>query len=534
MSGIAQERTRSRFGFTVTQQQLSQMDPELLEGDDSGADTLQEARPQGAAPSILAEIAAAPSMIAPAMHRPLPVFHADPDPGRRQFPARALPIAPQPAAAAPQGTAAAPSAADAELKYLRTLYPALGAMPDNMLLRTDLATLTAINNSMLPQQGHNGSNLNLAEVAAQAAAAAAAHMGLANHMHREEDPGLSMARSLETLTATPVAVPAGNDDRSAILHPARFLGGAVCSVKRVWRAARDALGLEGPPALANYDLQSIGLGGTVTARGWKEIHNPASMNITVKLFSPSNMASSTGNTKRLSLVDGERSINVGESLKEVTDLEELKLAVRAMCRAAQLALPWNQSFNAIEGFLHSSDWARAELSGRSNRAGLLADFVNYILGINAQAWQQKEDFKSSGEIKVLWSEWFSSRPASLLASIPADNNHQQNNHGGGSGNRRRPGRGGFQRGYHHGGQHAAAQGGNTANLVPPYPPPASGATGGGGRQKMLFCHKFNNGSCPNQASACALPSGTRLHHLCDALNSQGFLCKQNHARVNHK
>ncbi len=41
----------------------------------------------------------------------------------------------------------------------------------------------------------------------------------------------------------------------------------------------------------------------------------------------------------------------------------------------------------------------AELNGRANRAIILTEFINYVLGLNAAVWIQKEDFLTSGEIK---------------------------------------------------------------------------------------------------------------------------------------
>jgi len=539
--GIGLERSRSMGGFAYSQARAVETE-EGFHGyrpdDDSSSSSSSDSEPDRAPrvqPPAFAQPGPppAPQGVPPAAFR-RPSMQGDPDPGRRRpsmtpaalVPDRYLPGGPL--APPPQ-----PSAADIGL--LRALFPQLHMMPDAMMLGTDLATLHAIHQSLIqplpPAAAAGQPPMNLAEVAAQAAAAAAAHMGLAGPGARDDDPGVAMARSLEKLRDQPVLVEAGEDDRADRLHPARFLGGAVCSAKKLWRTAREVLGLEGIPPLANYDMAAIGLMGCVTARAWKELHNPGSMNNTVKLYSPSNMTSSTGSTKRLSLVDGDRSINVGESLKEISDLEELKLAVRAMCRAAQFALPWNQSYNAIEGFLQSSHWGSSDLSGRSNRAVLLADFVNYILGLNAQAWQQKEDFRSSGEIKVLWGEWFGSRPASLLSAAKTE---QASTQQGGShnrqGNRKNGGRKNFTGdGRQHGGGGSARHGG------PAQPHQQSGQhSAGGGGSKELFCWKFNNGNCPNAAGSCALPSGTKLLHLCDAYNSNGALCKQQHPRNQHK
>jgi len=551
LAGLAQARPRTMGGFDHAQQ-LSQTLPaetarsfvgydsdlrsvEISESEDedvSDASSDSSAAPPPRPPSPAAappprppSSVELPWAAPPTAARPSLLLQ-DPDPGRRRPKSTHRPAR---AAAAP----AAQGMSMDEIKLLRTWFPLLHAMPDAMMVNTDLATLSAINQSMShpaappPPTVHS---LNLAEVAAQAAAAAAAHMGLAAGGHRDEDPGIVMARSLESLRDRPVQVPPGLDNRSDQLHPARFLGGTVCSAKKMWREAREQLGLEGLPALANYDMAAIGLGGCVTARAWKELHNPASSSLTVKLFSAANMSSSTGSTRKLSLADGDKSIHVGESLKEIADLGELQLAVRAMCRAAQFVQPWNQSFNAIDGFLQSSDWARSELSGRSNRAALLTDFINYVLGLNAHAWQQKEDFRSSGEIKVLWGEWFGSRPASLLTTADHDKKSSgaaaEQNKQGGKKNQNRSGRGGNS---YDGRKSGGGFGKQNFNVPPPQLQSNNTST-----QRELFCYKFNNGNCPNQAGTCALPSGTKLQHLCDAYNSNGDQCKQPHPRCQHR
>jgi hypothetical protein len=167
----------------------------------------------------------------------------------------------------------------------------------------------------------------------------------------------------------------------------------------MWREVREVKGLDGIPTLSSYNLSAIGLGGCVTMRGFKEMHNPASPHNTLKIYSSSNVGSQTGATKRLSLADRDRSVTLGDNMKEVSDLNEMRLAVRAMCRTAQLVMPWNMAYNAIDGFLHNRNYAFAELNGRSNRADILTFFVNYVLGLNAAAWVQKEDFLTSGEIR---------------------------------------------------------------------------------------------------------------------------------------
>jgi hypothetical protein len=56
----------------------------------------------------------------------------------------------------------------------------------------------------------------------------------------------------QQLAASPVAVPAGYDDRKDVLHVARFLGGASCSAQALWLRARDTLGPNGVVPLGKY------------------------------------------------------------------------------------------------------------------------------------------------------------------------------------------------------------------------------------------------------------------------------------------
>lgn len=66
-----------------------------------------------------------------------------------------------------------------------------------------------------------------------AAAAAAAATYFSSHGTALQDPALKMCKNLESIRANPVSVPAGVDDRVSQLHAARFLGGAVATVKKL-------------------------------------------------------------------------------------------------------------------------------------------------------------------------------------------------------------------------------------------------------------------------------------------------------------
>ena len=78
----------------------------------------------------------------------------------------------------------------------------------------------------------------------------------------------------ESLTNTPVTIPAGQDNRLDILHPARFLPGATCSASKLWLEARKIIGGSGPQPLSTYDMASIGLGGIRLCQGLGRVTQP--------------------------------------------------------------------------------------------------------------------------------------------------------------------------------------------------------------------------------------------------------------------
>ena len=119
----------------------------------------------------------------------------------------------------------------------------------------------------------------------------------------------------EILTTASIQVPSGQDNRLDILHAARCLPGATCSAAKLWLHARSVMGDRGHPALSTYDMGSIGLGGCVSAKGWVEIHDPASASISIKMFAMGNCVSRSQSSK-------------DEDFPEMSDLSEFKAAIR--------------------------------------------------------------------------------------------------------------------------------------------------------------------------------------------------------------
>lgn len=424
-------------------------------------------------------------------------------------------------AAWPEAVSPNPPAA-ATLPVLRACLKNLAHLSDSAMMSTDFNMLIQLNESARAQPAQD-----MHIVAAQAfAAAAAVHMG--QPQHSLPDPGVKMAKNLESLKASPVLLPAGPDDRTSVFHPARFMGGMACLAQKMWLGAREEHGLEGILPLANYDMAASGLGGCVTARGWQELHNPASTHLTIKLFSASNLGSSTGNTRRFTLAGDEDGISIGDHLKEIEDLEELQQAMRVICMAAHLALPWNHSFNALHGFLHTAKWGEAELAGNSRRAATLIKFVNHVLGLNAEAWQLKNPFMSIGELKTRWTEWLATRPASEYSSGPTNTHTRPNFNAGQAG-------GQFSKSARRKASRSQQQQFTLPNMSTPPPTQQNhGQQGGRPGPKTRYCRKFNAGTCLNAAGSCFLTSGTPLLHLCDRENGQGGVCHKNHAKIHHR
>ncbi len=292
-----------------------------------------------------------------------------------------------------------------------------------------------------------------------------------------------MSQNAEFLIANPRAVQQGWDDRLTRLHPLWFQGGPACSAQFLWSQARTILGNDGVQALASYDMDTVGWGGSVTAKGWLELANPASKNLQLKLFNMVNVSSVTGQ-KAFSLVDGdETTINMGESLKEITEFREFENCLTTARVALSYVHPWNKSIEAIEGFMRSSNYCAGELAGRHNRAALLTGFVNYVFGRNAAAWKNRGMFLSADDLVGVWKAWFSKQPCSVVEPERKERKDFKS----------------FQ------------------------------------RQKNNLCRRFNSRTgCGKREDDCKTAFGLKLRHLCNFRLQNGRVCEKNHARHEHK
>lgn len=284
----------------------------------------------------------------------------------------------------------------------------------------------------------------------------------------------------KALVEKPIKIEAGTDNRKSKLHPARFIGGASCSGQEIWLQARKILGDKGVKPLGNYDMDSIGCGGSVTPKGWETIHNPGSSELKLKLFYMPNVGSSGLAGKKISLQDGEEALNIGENLRDIADLDSFKVALNTAREALAVALPWNRSIAAIIGFMMNTNYLQEDLMGNSKRAAILTEFVDYVFGRNALNWENSAPYLSTDDLAHVWATWKGKRSA-LFYTKMADK--QKKPH----------------------------------------------------RERSNICKRFNNMNCPKQSeSECKSFYGFKLRHVCNYQEKGQKMCEKDHPRKEHK
>jgi hypothetical protein len=218
---------------------------------------------------------------------------------------------------------------DSDIKVLREKHLFLSGFSDNLIRMTPIGDLMKIESTALK----------------------------AREMERVKDAEDRLAVNKTALASSVTLVPAGSDNRWNILHQGRFLGGACCSSAKMWLAAREYLGSSHDPPVRNYDMGLVGPAGYVSARGWAEIHNPASTKLSVRMFNINNCA--------------------------IMEINEFKLALRALRTAMQFVMPWNMSMLALEGYFLQTNYCSSDLANVEKKAWFLNKFSDYVLSLNA-------------------------------------------------------------------------------------------------------------------------------------------------------
>lgn len=303
----------------------------------------------------------------------------------------------------------------------------------------------------------------------------------------------------ETVDNIKYPVAEGTDNRLSSLHAARCLPGAVCSAGKLWLHAREILGNKGHPPLSSYDMQSIGLGGSVSAKGWVELHDPSSSSMSIKHFSMGGSLSSKGGK------DGQ--------IPDMEDLSEFKSAVRVLRGAMNFVHPWNFSVAALESFFYQSNFCQKDLSGTDKQVNSLVKFADYVLSENASRWRDKEPFLSTREIRGVWSDFLNQNP-------PARSKQSSNQQPKGSS-------------HSSGGQSGSGSSGSSHFSSKPF----KGSQGIGSNRLPAYlflediCVMWNLGRCIKAPGSCTDKKGRQLRHVCNYRPDQSKpheYCGKNH------
>ena len=294
-----------------------------------------------------------------------------------------------------------------------------------------------------------------------------------------------LAMNADNSVKNPVQVASGLDNRRTILHEGRFLGGASCSMADLWQRGREVVGPKGPKPIGNYDLDSVGCGGCVTAKGWSLLHDPSSQELRIKHFYLPNVAGTSMSSRRVIVGDSGEDFAIADSLKEISDLDGYKGALNVMREAMSSALPWNRSVSAIVGFMCNTNYLHSDLSANPKRAAILVEFTDYILGRNALNWDNGQVFITTDDMAHIWGNWKGKRSALFVVS--REKTEQK-------------------------------KGGGKTNT----------------HQKNDICRKYNVKVCVKQADKdCATFLGTKLRHVCNKFMPGGAFCGKDHPRVDH-
>jgi hypothetical protein len=192
--------------------------------------------------------------------------------GRHTSTPRRLPNSPRRRRSYPdreKGTAAGGGDSDADLVVIRRDFPAISHWSDAMLLRQSAGSLARANAELEAKTGRTGRTSLEARL-----------------VSNFRDRGTRLSK-----------VAQGEDDQMQRLHEARFLPGPLCNLADVWRRAREVLPEKGLLPYAHYDVASLGLGNQISSKGWTVLHDPGSLDLTLKLFGKGIMALGSTNSE---------------------------------------------------------------------------------------------------------------------------------------------------------------------------------------------------------------------------------------------
>ena len=369
-----------------------------------------------------------------------------------------------------------------ELQQIRNLWPWTCNLPVNLIQRTSIMDLSSMNKS----------NQTSTDMSRQ---------GMTNQLQAN-------TRSL----ALPKHTGSHLDDSLHKICRVRFDRFSRLSVRDLIAEAKKIIPREGHPPSDNYDLEFFGLSHCISARGWIEVHNPASTTMCLKMFSRHNSSSTSSSSQaKFSLIGNGEAIGVGENYKEIASMQELRQSLRAYQMASLMALPWYPAPAALIIFLEHNQFLSGEIHS-GNQARVLTDFINTVFLKNAKLWGSSDPPLSVELLRNTWQHFVAdNNPSSQPLSLFQESQRPIQVSG------KNPGFLGKQR---YSNTHQTSQYNTSTNTK--Y---------ANGRNDI--CNRYNQGRCPFQKqSSCIMPSrnGTSpktLRHVC-------LKCYQPHPLNKHK
>jgi hypothetical protein len=171
---------------------------------------------------------------------------------------------------------------------------------------------------------------------------------------------------------------------------------------------------------------------------------------------------------------------VGDSFKEISDMEAFKSALNTLREAMASALPWNRSVGAICGFLSNTNYCAGDLTQNTKKAVILTEFVDYALSRNALNWENGQPFLSADDLSHTWSTWKTKRVAAVTQQGAAKAKKDQK------------------------------------------------------KERDDLCRKYNSqAGCPHAEADCKTFYGNKLRHVCSFVLPNGKKCEKAHPKPEH-
>lgn len=200
------------------------------------------------------------------------------------------------------------------------------------------------------------------------------------------------------------------DNRSTLLHNLRFDKFPTISSEKLFVAAAKRINTENVVPISNYDLSSLGLLNVATNKGFEEIHNPASKNLSIKMFLKSNFSKSTGgiaNFVPFHTEDGIPGMSTSMFLGEIKSIKEFQKCFFALFTLKSRATPWDKQLEPLWSFFIDKDYFENKLNCKQyycqdEPGTFCAKFTDHILLQNATRFSNELPHLDKQENKHLF------------------------------------------------------------------------------------------------------------------------------------